>query len=104
VESPKDGSPKKGSKFGALGDIFSPELMIAAFGTVGQRDLQYVQKMMGQIPEDVKDAAHNPLEAEAMIYGLLLSGDDDVSNEQMGTIEELCGTEVFEAVGASNRY
>jgi len=99
VESPKDGSPKKGSKFGALGDIFSPELMIAAFGTVGQRDLQYVQKMMGQIPEDVKDAAHNPLEAEAMIYGLLLSGDDDVSNEQMGTIEELCGTEVFEAVG-----
>lgn len=99
VETPKaEGSIKGGSKFGALGEIFSPELMLAAFGTVGQRDLQYVKKMMGEVPDDIKDAVHNPLEAEATIYGLLLSGDDDINKSQMETIQAHCGEEVFAAV------
>ncbi len=97
VEQPKSGggSAKDGDGFG---ELFRPELILAAVGTLGQNDLSHVQKVMKELPDDVTNAIHNTLDAEALIYGLLLSGDKEVSVNQLATISNHSGEEVAQAV------
>jgi len=97
VEQPKSGggSAKEG---GGFGELFRPEFILAAVGTIGQNDLSHVQKIMKELPEEITNAVHNPLEAEALIYAMLLSGDKDVSVNQLATISNGSGEEVAQAV------
>lgn len=97
VEQPKSGGGTAKDS-GGFGELFSPELILAAIGTLGQNDLTHVQKVMKELPEEISNAVHNPLEAEALIYALLLSGDKEVSVNQLATISNHSGEEVAQAV------
>ncbi|MEX0660736.1 MAG: M48 family metallopeptidase [Balneolaceae bacterium] len=97
VEQPKSGGGPANDS-GGFGELFSPELILAAVGTLGQNDLTHVQKVMKELPEEISTAVHNPLEAEALIYALLLSGEKEVSVNQLATISNHSGEEVAQAV------
>lgn len=54
----------------------SPEVLLAAIGTVEGEQLDRAGKLIRSIPSSLRQAAHEPLDAEALIYGLLVTGQD----------------------------
>jgi Zn-dependent protease with chaperone function len=52
----------------------SPELLLAAIGTIEGEQLHRAGKLIEEIPSALRQAAHEPLDAEALIYGLLIIG------------------------------
>lgn len=77
-----------------FGDVFRPEFLLAAVGTFGQKDLSYARELLKRIPEKVRQAVHEPLQAEALCYGLLLHQEENLMEEQLSTIREKAGEEL----------
>jgi Zn-dependent protease with chaperone function len=65
----------------------TPEVILAAIGTLGAGGMKQANNILKQIPDSLKNAAHEPLGAEALIYSLLLS-----SGEQKKIPEWLLNT------------
>jgi hypothetical protein len=55
----------------------SPEVLLAAIGTVEGEQLNRAGKLIRSIPSSLRQAAHEPLDAETLIYGLLITGQDN---------------------------
>ncbi|MGF1671239.1 MAG: M48 family metallopeptidase, partial [Balneolaceae bacterium] len=53
----------------------SPELILAAIGTIGTGSIKQANSILNKIPASLQHAAHEPLSAEALIYALLLAAD-----------------------------
>lgn len=51
----------------------TPEVILAAIGTLGTGGMKQASSILKQIPGTLKNAAHEPLGAEALIYALLLT-------------------------------
>jgi Zn-dependent protease with chaperone function len=51
-----------------------PEIILAAIGTLQGEQLSSAGKMLSSMPQNLRQAAHEPLDAEALIYGLLITG------------------------------
>jgi Zn-dependent protease with chaperone function len=51
----------------------TPEVILAAIGTIGTGNLNRAGELLRDIPKNLRQAAHEPLSAEAMIYALLFS-------------------------------
>lgn len=51
----------------------TPEVILAAIGTLGTGGMKQANSILKQIPDTLKNAAHEPLGAEALIYALLLT-------------------------------
>jgi Zn-dependent protease with chaperone function len=52
-------------------------------GTVTPQHLRYAEELRESLPETVRDAAHEPHEACALIFALLLSDDESLRNAQL---------------------
>ncbi|MEX0770388.1 MAG: M48 family metallopeptidase [Balneolaceae bacterium] len=52
----------------------TPEVILAAIGSVDRGQLDRAGKILQDIPAGLREAAHEPFGAEALIYALLLSG------------------------------
>ncbi len=65
----------------------TPEVILAAIGTMGGENLSRAGKLLNEIPVSLREAAHEPLGAEALIYGLLItsskSRNEDELNERL---------------------
>ncbi len=73
LQREKTGSAPSPSAGGAITDALpTPEILLAAIGTMDGGGVDEASKLMKQIPEDLYEAAHEPLRAEALIYALLL--------------------------------
>jgi Zn-dependent protease with chaperone function len=62
---------------------FRPEVLLAAIGTIEGEQLNQAGKLLQSIPQMLRQAAHEPLDAEALIYGLLLSGQDRDTDDKI---------------------
>lgn len=101
--------PEKKSKKEALADsgpggLFRPEIIIAAIGSMTSNDLDSARQLLDRLPEAIRDAAHNPLEAEALIYSLLLSDHERTRGIQLGHIRKNEGPEMDRAMWHLSPY
>lgn len=71
-----------------------PELILAAIGTVEEQQINRAQKILEEIPEALKNAAHEPLAAESLITALLLAGREPAAETIPEWIEEQSGVEM----------
>lgn len=64
---------------GGLGGhaALTPEVILGAIGTMNNRNIQMAGKLLQDIPSGLREAAHEPLSAEALIYALLLTSMKD---------------------------
>lgn len=94
-EQKETGSEKEEDGFGGT---LRPAFILAAIGTFGQKDLSYARKLLQRIPDRVRAAVHEPLQAEALCYGLLLHKEKDLKEKQLNAIREKVGEEVEKEV------
>lgn len=66
-----------GQAMGGIGEshpALRPEVILAAIGTVSGGQIDRAGKLLENIPVKLRDAAHEPFEAEVLVVALLLSG------------------------------
>jgi hypothetical protein len=71
----------------------------ALAGQVGapeREHVEYASKLLQQIPEDLRNMAHEPDQARALVYSLLLSPDPSIRKNQMGLLRANAETGVLE--------
>ncbi len=72
------GKTEKSSKGGFAGhDALTPEVILGAIGTLDGNHIQKAGKLLNDLPDNLKKAAHEPLEAEALMFALLFATSHD---------------------------
>jgi Zn-dependent protease with chaperone function len=79
-------------------DFMDPKLILAAMGTIESQQISKARGILDGLSQPVKDAVHEPLGAEALIFAMLLSGDLEVETNQIEQIRRVCGPETEFAV------
>ena len=59
------------------------ESAVDQIGQVSPTHVAYMQQLLGQIPAEMKEAAHDPRSARAVIYTVLLDSDPPVRDKQL---------------------
>ena len=54
----------------------TPEVILGAIGTLGQPHIRKAETLLDEIPSELRQAAHQALEAEALIYAMILVSDN----------------------------
>lgn len=87
---PKTKPSEKGSPFDPITKSFpmSPEALLATIGTLGADNISYAGQILQQLPKPLREAARDPIGAEAIIYSLLLSREPTLQKEQLTLIPE----------------
>ncbi|TVR14473.1 MAG: hypothetical protein EA391_12675 [Balneolaceae bacterium] len=62
----------------------TPEVILAAIGTLGGGQVSRAGQLLQEIPVSLREAAHEPLAAEALIYALMFSVEKDNIPEWFG--------------------
>ena len=70
----------------AGGSPTSKESAVDQIGRVSPTHVSYMHELLGRIPEPMKEAAHDPQNARAVIYAVLLDKDLEVQNKQLDHI------------------
>lgn len=79
-------------------DFMDPMWILAAMGTIDSRQISKAGTLLEKLPQPVKQAIHEPLGAESLIFATLLSGEIEIETEQVEQIKILCGAETEYAV------
>lgn len=103
VDSPErasGGSPAASSgQATALGALAltgkSAREAIEAMGQPGSEHLAYARQALADMPDTLREAAHDPSAARALIYGLLLSPNRTIRTEQLRALQEAAQADVF---------
>src|ERR1035437_3987329 len=69
-------------------------------GNPGALHLKYAEELRDALPENLKAAAREPLDASALIYALLLSADEKLRTEQLAEIARRTSSSVSEKTAA----
>ncbi|MEX2639421.1 MAG: M48 family metallopeptidase [Balneolales bacterium] len=80
--SPSSGGALSGSATSSHAFI-SPEMLFGAIGIPGEHNRSRAAALVHEMPDELIHAAHNPLDAEALIYFMLLNDDLQVKNTQI---------------------
>lgn len=75
---------------------FQPEMLLAVIGTLEGGQLKNAENLLKKIPEALREAVHDPLDAEAMVYWLLLKGQPDLPDDPPDWLREEAGDEVVD--------
>ncbi len=68
---------------------------IAHVGQPSPQHVEHAQSLLGSLPEALKQAAHEPFAARALIYGLLLSDTDNIRSQQLNELKQGAHPVVF---------
>ncbi|WP_409526120.1 M48 family metallopeptidase [Nitrincola sp. MINF-07-Sa-05] len=68
---------------------------IDAIGQPGSRHLAYAKSVLDRLDQQLYQAAHEPYSARAVIYGLLLSEQPDVRQQQLEALQQNALPDVF---------
>jgi len=79
-------------------NIMDPEWILAAIGTIDSQQLSKAGNILAGLPQPVKDAIHEPLGAESLLFAMLLSGEIEIETNQIEQIKKMCGSETEFAV------
>lgn len=77
---------------------FAPQAASASIDAIGEPQpahLAYAQSTLAQLDDGLRQAAHDPYSARALIYGLLLSSDREVQTRQMHALAAHADPQVF---------
>jgi uncharacterized tellurite resistance protein B-like protein len=74
--------------------VIRPHTVLPNLGTPTPLHLQYAVQLRDALPDTIKNAAREPLSAAALIYALVLSGDQDLFSKQIAEIEKRFSGEV----------
>ncbi len=93
-EPPRKSKPRKpGTPLGTilpgqLGERFklNPVLAMAAIGTVQPRMVEYAARLVAELPDEVREAAHDPFSARAVVFALLLDDDPSIRAAQLDLV------------------
>lgn len=69
----------------------SPEILLGAIGSLDREQLTHAGRLLKSIPAGLRQAAHEPLGAEALVYGLLVTGQ---MSETPGWLRETAGNHI----------
>ncbi len=84
------------------GVAYSQQAASQAIEAIGQPQaahLEYAHQALAELDTELKDAAHDPYAARALIYGLLLSKDPEVRSEQLQQLEQHALPDVYRQLG-----
>ena len=73
----------------------TPEVILGAIGSIGAGQVNRAGQLLQEIPVSLREAAHEPLAAEALIYALMFSSEGDSTPDWF---EEKLGEELFAEV------
>jgi Zn-dependent protease with chaperone function len=69
----------------------TPEGVVDELGNPAPEHIQYASSLLAAIPQSVRGAAGAPAEAGALIFALLLAGDEETRTRQVALIEKELG-------------
>jgi Zn-dependent protease with chaperone function len=72
----------------------------ASVGRPTPEHVDYAARLLASIPADLREAAHEPYSARALLHGLLLSGDAAVRKRQLADLAQHAEAGVAEATAA----
>ncbi len=71
---------------------------IALIGNPTAAHLDYAHSLLESLAAPVREAAHDPYGARALVYALLLSGDPEVRNAQLSKLEDKADPAVYQEI------
>jgi len=75
-----------------------PTSLISQVGRPQVEHIQYARHLMGKLPDSLRDLAHEPFAARAIIYCLLLDTNRQIRKSQMQALDAQADPEVFQLV------
>ncbi len=79
---------------------FQPAIAVAQIGALTESHFRRAQALVNSIPARLRDSAHDPVQAPALVYALLLDRDAAVREKQRALVEQHAGADVATAVAA----
>jgi Zn-dependent protease with chaperone function len=79
---------------------FQPTAVVAQVGALTESHFRHAQTLVNSIPARLRDAAHDPADATALVYALLFDRSAAVRDKQRALVEKLAGAETASAVAA----
>ncbi len=76
--------------------IIKPHAVLPGLGNPTPLHLKYAEQLRDSLPEDIRAAARVPLDATALIYAMILSGDDQQRAQQLAELGRRAGDSVAE--------
>lgn len=70
--------------------------MLASVGQTTQQQLNHAAAMIQQIPQEIYQSVHEPYAARAVIYSLLIQGNDVMQEKQLAHIKQFADAGVYE--------
>ena len=89
-----------GGGAGIAADVVQMGAVLPYLGKPTPLHLRYAEELRKSLPEKVQSAAHDPLDATALIYALLLSRDDAMRAKQLSELAIRAAPGVGEAAAA----
>lgn len=80
---------------GAVLSAQSANVAIQSIGQPGDRHLAWAQETLHELSEHLREAAHDPFAARALIYALLLNPDQQARSAQLQALEAEAAPEVY---------
>jgi Zn-dependent protease with chaperone function len=74
----------------------SPEEVLEVIGTPLKEHMDAARQMLDALPEAVRDAAHEPFGARAVLYAMLLDRDESVRSDQLARLKSHADPQVYE--------
>ncbi|WP_045857346.1 M48 family metallopeptidase [Teredinibacter purpureus] len=78
--------------------------VVDSIGEPDSNHLRYAQTLIHSIPQNLRDAAHQPFSARALIYCLLLDKKKDVRNEQVRHLKDQAHPATFKVMKKLAHY
>jgi len=70
--------------------------VLSSVGTATPLHLKYAEQLRESLPDNIKAAAREPLDATALVYAMLLSCDDNQRTQQLAELEKRAGITIRE--------
>ena len=98
------GSERPGDGILADHDAITPEVILGAIGTIGGKQIQAASHVMKEIPAPLKEAAHEPLSAQALMFAVMFESTDDHASEIPGWFIKLTDEKTMKEVSGLMKY
>jgi Zn-dependent protease with chaperone function len=85
---------------GAEPPVIKPHIVLPNLGNPTPLHLKYAEQLRDSLPDNIRAAARDPLAATALIYAMLLSGDDTQRAQQLTGLEQRAGAALREKTAA----
>ena len=77
---------------------FKPVAVVADIGALTEAHFRQAQSLLDSIPTRLREAARDPVSAQVLVYGLLLSGDKAARDQQQSLVAQHAGAAAAEEV------